>query len=260
MLLDYIFLDEDERNKFIKSRHEYLIEQISYLSPIYLNQSNILNGYTINVNFENCIKDIYWFCQLDTNLDQNDYANYTSDISTYNDILNCLDNIILFKSNETINKIINDAYNRIYKIYGPIDINNINRSWFLITEIDSITNILKNTYEYQTKHPITDVNISINGKTLLNRDIKYVNTVIPYQKYNNNPNNGLNVYSFSLNPSEDQPSGSLNFSMIKNNEFKINLTFDKNLSNKMGIIKVIGRNYNILRIFSGLGACVYNNF
>jgi len=264
LLMDYIYLDEDERNKFISFRHEYLIEQLQYLSPIYMNKSDILDGtISINLNFKNCVKDMYWICQTETNLNLHDYANGTSSVSTYNEVLNELKNIMLYKSNGPIMDIINTAYNRQKNKYGlmDLDINNINMSWISKTELDSINDILKNVPEYGVNSPITNNQIVLNGKTLLDRDSKYTTLVIPYQKYENNPYNGLNVYSFCLNPKERQPSGSLNFSMMKNNNVQLNVTLDKTLalSNDLLCIKVIARHYNILRIFSGLGACVYNN-
>jgi outer membrane phospholipase A len=114
--------------------------------------------------------------------------------------------------------------------------------------------------EYKTTVPIINNQITINGKILLNRDNVYTNYVVPYQKYKNNLNNGLNVYAFSLNPMEGQPSGCLNFSAIKKNDIKLNVSLDETLGigNNMMIIKVISRSYNILRIFSGMGACIYN--
>lgn len=291
MLMDYIFLDVDERNKFVSYRHEYLIEQIQYLNPCYINKNDILNASNgtsldgsinnnvsdtikINLNFKNCVKDIYWFCQIQSNLDVNDYSNYTSSPSYYNFIrenrssngkmfsINGFENIALYKNNPSISDIITSAYNRIVEFSGiDIDINNINRSWFLDYEIDCINNILNNIPEYDTNTPITNNQIVLNGKNLLNQDSIYTTLVLPYQKYENNPYNGLNVYSFSLNPSDLQPSGSLNFSMMKANNVNLNMTLDSSLglNNDMMVIKVIARNYNILRIFSGLGACVYNN-
>jgi hypothetical protein len=257
--MDYIFLDKDERNKFITHRHEYLIEQIQYLTPQYFNKNQLLNGsINISLDFNNCVKDFFWFCITGNNLDVNDYSNYTSSVSYYNN-LNTLENILLYRDHPLIQNIILTAYNRMVLLYNRnIDINKINMSWFLKSEINSIIETLKNIREYDVLTPIIKSQILINGKILLDRDSLYTSMVIPYQKYNNNGNNGLNVYSFSLNPEVGQPSGSLNFSVLS--DIKINLDIDTSIGilNENMTLKIIGRSYNILRIFSGMGACIYN--
>jgi len=261
MLMDYIYLDTEERNKFISLRHEYLIEQQQYLTPTVINQDGLLNGSTINLNFNNCIKDMYWFAITKTNIDAKDYGNYTVSPSSYNGILNGIENIILFKDDIKIKNIIERVYDRMVSLYGNnVDINKINISWFNKSELASIQQMLTNILEYDRNIPILNNQIVINGKILLDRDSLYNTTVLPFQKYNNNPNNGLNVYSFSLNPQEGQPSGSLNFSAIKRNDIKLNVRMDEKIgiTNNMVIVKVISRSYNILRIFSGMGACIYN--
>jgi hypothetical protein len=90
-------LDDEERLKFAQSRHEYIIEQIQYLSPIYVNKDDMLTGKKIiDLNFKNCVKDIFWYCKTETNILQKDYLNFTSNVSSYNQILATCDNINLY--------------------------------------------------------------------------------------------------------------------------------------------------------------------
>ena len=63
---------------------------------------------------------------------------------------------------------------------------------------------------------------------------------------------GYYMYSFALKPDEHQPSGTCNFSRIDN--AVLNLT-----ANAGGVIKVYARNYNVLRIMSGMGGLAYSN-
>jgi hypothetical protein len=54
--IDYIYLDNEERDKFINTSHEYLIEQLQYNGNESLNkQKNI-----INMDFKNPIKELIW--------------------------------------------------------------------------------------------------------------------------------------------------------------------------------------------------------
>ena len=80
------------------------------------------------------------------------------------------------------------------------------------------------------------------------------------------------TYSFGLNPSEHQPSGTCNFSRIDSS--KLYLTFDTTSTSQnqkddttryTGQVqndiqaRVFAINYNVLRIMSGMGGMAYSN-
>ena len=133
---------------------------------------------------------------------------------------------------------------------------NINISWFTKDEIIILKELIKNIEEYDGNNVIKDIRIIINGKEIINLPSSYMSLVNTYKKYNKSSNNGLNVHSFSLYPLENQPSGSLNFSVL--NDIELDMHVDDNILDSDDlIIKIIGRGYNILRIFSGMGACVF---
>jgi hypothetical protein len=74
---DFIYLDSDERIKFARSNHEYLIEQLQYkLEP------NIRSiGQKINLGFNHPAKEFIWVAQLDQLVGKNtinDLFNYTT--------------------------------------------------------------------------------------------------------------------------------------------------------------------------------------
>ena len=123
------------------------------------------------------------------------------------------------------------------------------------------------TYLNKSVNPINQVLLQLNGHDRFSqRDGNYFNYVQPYQHHSNTPTDGLNMYSFALNPEEHQPSGTCNMSRIDNatlnlvfgrnssdNEFKTNyLADDSNLS-------IYATNYNVLRIMSGMGGLAYSN-
>ena len=76
----------------------------------------------------------------------------------------------------------------------------------------------------------------------------------PYNHHKNVPATGINVYSFSLSPEEHQPSGTCNFSRI--DDAKLTLTLTNSRSSE---IRIYARNYNVLRIMSGMGGLAYSN-
>lgn len=79
--VDYIYLDTNERNKFLQNKHEYLIEQVQF-TGIKDIEPNILN-YQTKFNHKNNIKEIYFCFQLKDyiNLDTqygNEHNNYSN--------------------------------------------------------------------------------------------------------------------------------------------------------------------------------------
>lgn len=61
LLVEYIFLDEEERVKFAKNSHEYLIEQIQFSGSKDLDSTN----KRINLGFDNPCKEFVWISQLE---------------------------------------------------------------------------------------------------------------------------------------------------------------------------------------------------
>jgi len=103
---------------------------------------------------------------------------------------------------------------------------------------------------------IKDAILSINGKDRFDvRTADYFRLLVPYQRHTRVPSKFIYVYSFALNPEQNQPSGTCNFSRLDNSELFINLK-DGLLSSK---VRVYATNYNILRVLSGMGGLAYSN-
>ena len=77
LLVDYIFLDEDERRYFAQNRHFYLIEQIqlSYQSIDVTRNENI-----IDLPFNHPVKELIWILQGDNVKKHNQWVNYSGDV------------------------------------------------------------------------------------------------------------------------------------------------------------------------------------
>ena len=77
LLCDYIFLDMKEREKFAKSTHAYLIDQIQYsLNNQYQKNNSIIN---LDLNFNHPIKEIFWVLQSEKAIINKDIFNYNID-------------------------------------------------------------------------------------------------------------------------------------------------------------------------------------
>ena len=54
LLVDYIYLDTDERRRFAQVSHEYLIEQVQFLGAESLDAG--VSNATVNLNFNHPVK------------------------------------------------------------------------------------------------------------------------------------------------------------------------------------------------------------
>ena len=124
-------------------------------------------------------------------------------------------------------------------------------------------------------NPVSQVLIQLNGHDRFTiRDGNYFNYVQPWQTHTNTPRDGVNVYSFALNPEDHQPSGTCNMSRIDNAQLNVVVSSGYvPTSNDVGgatsyqnayigtdsRLSVYATNYNVLRIMSGMGGLAYSN-
>ena len=69
LLVNYIYLDTEERKKFAQASHEYLIEQLQYTGEENINASS----NSIKINFTHPVKELVWVIQP-TNFVQKDFS------------------------------------------------------------------------------------------------------------------------------------------------------------------------------------------
>lgn len=203
LLVNYIYLDQDERTKFAQANHEYLIEQVNYFEFSKLKSSNL----NLELNLNHPTKYYIWSVQK------------KSDIVNYN-------------------------------------LHNYYSSDLIYTISDNYPTI--STSENNT---IASAQLELNGvdRTSLFEG-EYYNYVTSYEMNLNTPADGLNFYSFAINPKDIQPSGSCNFSRLNRKVLKMNLsaTFLNRLTDTdYMIIKFSSINYNILKFNKGSAKLVF---
>lgn len=286
---DSILLDSPERLLFGSYRHEYIIERFIIYPESLIYQEK----QTINMRYSNLVKDIFWISKpiyhknltayQDIKMDNDTkYSYYLSLLKSYNNFIT--DNII------TENNIafIND-YQIIRSINQEILINNSNRLTlinndnllkmydlhFVLFIIDKylpnmnlniqlhkvklyLTHLYKNDQTITEYSPVLTLNIQSNGVDFMPQlDHNYYNTLIPYEKFYNSPPIGYYCSTFSLYPSDNQPSGHLNFNSFDN--VVLNIKSHKNVLNEPYNLSVIVKEYQVLRIMSGLGSLAWLN-
>jgi hypothetical protein len=123
-----------------------------------------------------------------------------------------------------------------------------------------------------TENSLVNGLLQLNGQDRFSqREGQYFNYVQPWQHFSNTPKDGVNVYSFALNPEEHQPSGTCNFSRIDNATLAVGFgrlnavtgaaenNFYQNYLGSDSVFSVYAVNYNVLRVMSGMAGLAYSN-
>jgi hypothetical protein len=73
---DYIYLDTEERRKFVSTQMEYLIEQVQYTPRVAIPASTA--QVSVKMDFNHPIKELIWTVQRDEMTAQHEYFNYSN--------------------------------------------------------------------------------------------------------------------------------------------------------------------------------------
>lgn len=143
---------------------------------------------------------------------------------------------------------------------SDINVNNLHNNYEsnIIFSVDNGKTIISTN----NGNPISSATLEMNGvdRTKFHDGI-YYNYLTTYELNLNSPLDGINYFSFSINPKDMQPSGSCNFSRLNRKNLK--MEFDSTFLNRLSssdfiIIKFTYVNYNILKFSKGYGSLVFN--
>ena len=229
LLIENIYLDQEERRAFTTNKHEYLITQlqtslsnnIRNFAELY-GQSEFVEDirFKIPLRFRFPVKELFWVIQ-------NHVANVDGEAEN---------NIGLYKFNYWLNFVPGSDQMNV-------------------------------------------CTIELNGKELMDElPAKFFRDVQRFQYHSGIVDHGSYSYSFSIDPENNQPSGSLNFSKLENAFLKIGFPRDPPCGECGKVshcqppspttdkchppdicISVYAVNYNVLRIMSGVGAVEFIN-
>ena len=186
LLVDYIYLDSEERKRFAQASHEYLIEQLQFtgVEPAIGGKTN-----KYELNFNHPCKELIWIVKNSGDSSKYKFINFTNN-----------------------------------------------------TDIE------------QGKNTIDSAILQLNGHDRFSpQPGKYFQNLQVLEHHSHTPDwPGVNVYSFALNPEDQQPSGTCNFSRIDNAVLSLDI-------NTPGEVHIFATSYNVLRIMSGMGGLAYSN-
>ncbi len=113
-------------------------------------------------------------------------------------------------------------------------------------------------YDY-SNNAVLSFGLSFNGQEVFTPDTTdtiYTGDIEPFNHYPNFPQRSFFMYSFTGNPTSPKPHGQINFSRIKQVLLTLNCGDQDYLPAKE--LRILGVNYNILRIADGLGGLAFN--
>lgn len=168
---------------------------------------------------------------------------------------------ILLK-NDTTKNVYVDFRHPVKELYWTISVDDNNIDSKLQNDVNNITRYT--SYYSNYEDTFDNLTIKLNSMTLLEeKKNSYFRILQSNLYYNNIRKKHIYSYSFSLNPNQQQPSGSINFTDLNNVLFifnfkdSLNNTIIENGCSTNGLIKIYAVNYNILKIASGLGSLQY---
>ena len=334
LLIDYVFLDSEERKRFAQSAHEYLIEQLQTPDEDTINEQN----KKFRLSFNHPCKEVVWAQKMGrfNNPNNNRFIAYhptdhewvrrrvaetlyllslevTGDASNLVVSQDTTSNQFVTRSlgNATLDAVVEELRNGVVVVTRKAeDVTNFdgaelpaefaNDPFAYVEFLDESWRQVPNSVVAMTveqmvqmglpddhplwpsvsahfvrvnmptnygvwmdgsSNPTMEANIQLNGQDRFSkRDGHYFNYVQPWQHHSNTPCDGVNVYSFALEPEKHQPSGTCNFSRIDYSQLSLKLTNEaKNNLGQDSTITIFTTNYNVLRIMSGMGGLAYSN-
>jgi len=227
--VDYIFLDTQERTRFAQLPHEYLIEQLQFSGTETATPSTTAQAsQNIRLNLNHPTKYLAWNFNRPSPTFYGQYTALANTTATYNSL-------------------------------GDV----------------------ANTQSFNEALAVLDsAKLQLNGQDrFATRKGSYFNKVQPYQTIGTNVPAGVYLYSFALKPAGRQPSGTCNFSRIDNATLSLTYktcsvdgtaalavvanalyqseTITSNTATVLTALNIYAKNYNVLRIMSGMGGLAY---
>ena len=250
MIGNFIFLDNEERNQFANRSHEYLIEQVFKREYTGINGTQFLN-----LDFNHPIKYLSWFGQRD------DIPNL---LNAHNNYTNWLDANIPPESDAYLEFLGVDSKDSLF--YYTNHNNELQPFDLRINNGKKYTALLptKFNFRFYNQDILKSCRLLFNGNERFStQDSTFFKNVQSYQHNFKSDKPGIYMYSFALEPSKYQPSGSCNFSNISNVQLEIETNdiqpVTENSSDYNYNIHVIAVNYNILRIVGGMAGTAFSN-
>lgn len=184
LLIDYIYLDTDERRRMAQNSHEYLIEQLQFGGA----ESATSKNHKAKLNFNHPVKEIVFIAQPTANVESTasggpQWFNFTDTVD--------------------------DTYGMDFGSSG--------------IPTSALTGVGQASKTGKNPVVTAKLQLNGHDR-MQEREGSWFNMVVPYATHQNIPSPGINVFSFALKPEEHQPTGTCNFSRVDNATLNLTLS------------------------------------
>jgi hypothetical protein len=231
--VNYIFLDNEERKRFALQSHDYLINQLQVINTTATTSSSVQIDLK---NINKPVTELVFMIRRSDMEDVNEWSNFTNwnvqNVPPYSiGYMNPYGSPLTITPNNLI----------YYKTQ-----NLLKSATLRLMTLDISTGFVRNN----------DTLGQIDGK-----DNIFFNLMQNYNSNRNIPDEGIYTYSFALDNSSLQPTGSINMSTITNKDILMNLTqiapngyntTQMNTTTYNYNVFVFAVNYDILKILGGM--------
>lgn len=206
--------------------------------------STVSNGLSLLETLSSKVSGLFLFASVDSD----DTTQYNIDAT--------IDNVILLSNTLTFE----DISYTISELAADSDSSSTvksNQLTFLQQNQYNIIDVFNSgNFINRKDNPIIKSSLLLNGKERIQeRDGVYFNYLIPYYYFKNTPQDGLNIYSFALSPTDLQPSGTINFGKVNTKQLKLTMG-KQNVSStsyfndffKSGTLRIFVMNYTMLNV------------
>lgn len=243
LVLDYIYLDVEERRRMAQESHEYLIEQTQFNEDKGLTSAQ----NRVDLTFNHPVKELIWVTQYSWRKNCNIMPPDNAEGGNY-------------ITPKTISPLTYDAmiYDCGLQLNGQDRMQSLPGDYFAVVQPfqhHSGTSFVDGDNSHTTHYTngtLLDINNTVNDPGVVEAGGE---KTAP-------SNGGVYMYSFAIKPEEHQPSGTCNFSRIDSATLVFSVDGAKPITNEdmyNADIRVYAINYNILRVMSGMGGLAYSN-
>jgi hypothetical protein len=246
LLIDYVFLDTDERRRYATVSHEYLITQVQFTGD----ESTSSKSNKVKLSFNHPTKELIWVAVKDDYGQNWSPAKIPSGRQWFNFTTKPDSTWLTGTPSDPLGGGMAAGGSSVAQTATVKDLLQANGTFAVAYD--------------EGHNPTLKAKLQLNGHDRFSeRDGRYFNLCVPFCCHENVPATGINVYNFALRPEEMQPSGSLNMSRIDTAQLHIELD-EQAIKDQLGNptstrIKIYALSYNVLRIMSGMGGLAYSN-
>jgi hypothetical protein len=273
---NYVYLDTQERERYAKGSHEYLIEQVQHVAGDPVGSTNENSPGVIRLQYNHPVKELIWCYQDPTpGTNRNAMWNFSSSTSNVEVTVDAQklaasgSSLEPHKTGSPVLFIPSILGSNLYVTSNiSVSTSNITSSANVALQSNVVPGasywiecglpvVSSNVLYGQEVGPLHKFKLMLNGTDrFVEQSGKYFNQYQPYQYHEGLPYPGIYVYSFALKPEEVQPSGTCNFSRIDMAQTAVYLKtgMPSNILQQMFAV-----NYNVLKIASGMGGVVFSN-